>query len=88
MEPADIRWDAAKNDWLKRERGVSFAEIIAQKLLAVLRHPSRGHQNIMLFEYRDYVWVVPYVAHGREIFLKTAFPSRKYTKMRREGEWR
>ncbi|HVA66712.1 MAG TPA: toxin [Elusimicrobiota bacterium] len=88
MEPPDIRWDDAKNDRLKRERGVSFDEIIAQKLLAVKRHPGRGHQRLMLFEHKDYVWVVPYVAHGGEIFLKTIFPSRKYTKLWREGKLR
>lgn len=28
----------------------------------------------------EYAWVVPYVRRDDKIFLKTAFPSRKYTK--------
>lgn len=83
---ADIRWDLSKSDKLKRERGVSFEEIIQAKLLAVKEHPNRSHQNIMLFEYKNYIWVVPYVVHEKEIFLKTLFPSRKYTKIWKEGE--
>lgn len=39
----------------------------------------------MLFEYRGYVWVVPYVETGGELFLKTLFPSRKYTKLYKQG---
>jgi uncharacterized DUF497 family protein len=83
---ADIRWDLNKSDKLKRERGVSFEEIIKAKLLAVKEHPNRAHQSVMLVEYQHYIWVVPYVANGNEIFLKTLFPSRKYTKMWRRGE--
>ena len=82
----DIRWDLAKSDRLKKERGVSFEKIIQAKLLAVKDHPNRKHQNIMLFEFKDYVWVAPYVVHGNGIFLKTLFPSRKYTKLWNRGE--
>lgn len=39
----------------------------------------------MLFEYRGYVWVVPYVADENEIFLKTLYPSRKYTTLHKKG---
>ena len=35
----------------------------------------------MLFKHRGYIWVVPYVETKDEIFLKTMFPSRKYTKL-------
>lgn len=83
---ADIRWDINKSDKLKRERGISFEEIIQAKLLAIKEHPNRTHQSVMLFEYQHYIWVVPYVVNGNEIFLKTLFQSRKYTKMWRRGE--
>ena len=33
-----------------------------------------------VFEIDNYAVIVPYVENDFEIFLKTAFPSRKYTK--------
>jgi len=83
---SDIRWDLAKSTNLKKQRGVSFEEIIQAKLVTIKEHPSRAHQNILLFEYRNYIWVVTYVFRDNEIFLKTLFPSRKYTKLWRRGE--
>ena len=81
-----MRWDIHKSEKLKKERGVSFEEIIQARLLGAMEHPSRAHQNILLFEHEDYVWVVPYVFRNNEAFLKTLFPSRKYTKMWKRGE--
>lgn len=83
---ADVRWALSKSQELKRKRGVSFEEIIRAKLVAVREHPNRSHQSIMLFEHKDYIWVVPYVVWGEEIFLKTLFPSRQYTKKWKKGE--
>ena len=80
-----LRWDPVKSRTLKDDRGVSFEEIIQAKLIAVMKHPAKAHQEIMLFEYREYIWVVPFVARGSEIFLKTLFPSRKYTKIYKRG---
>ena len=57
----EIRWNLLKNERIKRTRGVSFDEIINSKLIGVKKHPRRKNQNIMLFEYRRYVWVVPYI---------------------------
>jgi hypothetical protein len=82
----EIRWDASKSDQLKKERGVSFEEIITARLLAVREHPSRLNQDILLFEREGYVWAVPRVERDRELFLKTLFPSRKFTKMWKRGE--
>ena len=76
----EIRWNLLKNERLKRTRGVSFDEIINSKLIEIKKHPTRENQNIMLFEYKRYIWVVPYVIEKDYIFLKTLFPSRKYTK--------
>jgi hypothetical protein len=78
-----LRWDTNKNRKLKEERGVSFDEIIQDRFVATKEHPARGNQKLMLFERGGYIWVVPYVVKGDEIFLKTLFPSRKYTK-----EWK
>ncbi|MBI2119888.1 MAG: toxin [Elusimicrobia bacterium] len=81
----EIRWDLTKSERLKKIRGVSFEEIIQTKFIAALKHPKKLHQNIMLFEHKNYIWVVPYVEDTNGIFLKTLFPSRKYTKIYRRG---
>ena len=80
-----MRWDEGKNERLKRERGVSFEEIICAELVAVLKHSKRGNQNILLFLHKGYIWVVPYVSCDGVIFLKTLFPSRKYTRLMKKG---
>ena len=82
----DIKWDLSKSEKLKVERGVSFEEIMQSKLIGALEHPKRHHQKIMLFEHKNYIWVVPYVERGNEIFLKTLFASRKYTKIWKRGK--
>lgn len=82
----ELRWDLLKNERLKRTRGVSFDAIIQSKLITVKRHSQKAHQYIMLFEYKEYIWVVPFVESDDWIFLKTLFPSRKYTGMYRRGE--
>jgi hypothetical protein len=81
-----IRWDQRKNDWLKRTRGVSFEEIIEAVLIGVQENPSRPNQNIFLFKLNGYIWIVPYVKRDNEIFLKTLYPSRKFTKKWTQGE--
>jgi len=79
-------WDPEKNERLKRERGVSFEEaafsIQTGKVLAIVRHPKvrYKHQMLAVIEINDYAYIVPYVVKDEKIFLKTIFPSRKYTK--------
>ena len=82
----DFRWNELKSARLKRTRGVSFEEIAQAKWLDAREHPTRPGQRIMLFEYRGYVWVVPYVKQDNDKFLKTLYPSRKYTRLYRRGE--
>ncbi len=76
-----IRWDALKNEKLKKARGASFEDLISSKLVKIMKNPKRVNQNIMLFEYKKYIWVVPFVEEKEYYFLKTLFPSRKYTKI-------
>lgn len=83
-----IRWDSLKSKWLKRKRGVSFEEVLHHTLVTVVEHPKKPHQKLMLFELSGYIWVVPYVKKGNDIFLKTAFPSRAYTKRWIQGEFK
>ena len=84
----DLRWNLLKSERLKRTRGASFEELIQSKLIALKRHPRQAHQNLLLFEHKGYMWVVPYVMSGNEVFLKTLYPSRKYTKLYKRGELR
>ena len=82
----ELRWSPLKSERLKRTRGVSFEELIRARLVAVKEHPTRAHQRVMLFDHQGYIWVVPCVTQGDEIFLQTLYPSRKYTKLYRRGE--
>ena len=83
----EIRWNKLKSERLKKVRGVSFEEIIATKLIISTQHPKKEAQNIMLFRHKGYVWVVPYVEENDYIFLKTLYPSRKYTKLYKKGDF-
>ena len=76
----DIKWDAVKNAQLKETRNVTFEHLLDSRFVGIEKHPQREHQKLMLFEYRRYIWVVPYVEDQGCYFLKTAFPSRKHTK--------
>lgn len=82
----ELKWSQEKSAQLKKERGVSFDELVNGKFLGIERNSSREHQWIMLFEVRGYVWVAPYVESESCYFLKTAFPSRKHTKIYLKGE--
>ena len=82
----DIRWSNLKSERLKRTRGVSFEEIISAELIAVKSHHKKTDQNIMLFKFKGYIWIIPYIEDKGYIFLKTLYPSRKYTRLYRKGE--
>ena len=82
-----FRWSDAKNARLRRERGVTFEEIVvaieAGQLLDVLEHrnPARyPRQNVLVVGLRDYVFLVPFVDEPDGYFLKTIIPSRKATR--------
>lgn len=79
-------WSYEKNEWLKTHRGVSFEELTGSRFIAIERHDRRLHQKLMLFEFKQYVWVVPFVEDAKHYFLKTTFPSRKHTKKYLKGD--
>ena len=81
-----IKWDEEKNKLLKKQRGVSFEEILDSTFLGAKTHQTRVNQMVLLYEYNKYVWVVPCVVEKKYIFLKTMFPSRKYTKLFKSKE--
>jgi len=80
-------WSEEKNNQLRRERGISFEEIVVAiedgSVLDILEHRNQrkyGAQRLYVLSIDDYAWVVPFVDSGEIRFLKTAFPSRKLTK--------
>ena len=79
-----LNWNPGKNELLKRERGISFEEIAylieSDQVIGIEENPGHPNQKMYILEIDNYAIVVPYVENNDEIFLKTAFPSRKYTK--------
>jgi len=81
-------WNEEKNNVLKQQRNISFEQILTaieeKKVVDVVDHPNKvkykGQIYIML-NYDEYIYVVPAVISesGEECFLKTIYPSRKYT---------
>lgn len=89
-----VAFSQEKNELLKSTRGVSFEEIIEclQKgsvLDNKIHHSkARSNQRIYVVSLHGYVYLVPYVIdkEKKEIFLKTIYPSSKYTKLYMKGE--
>jgi len=86
-----LNWDSGKNQILKHMRGISFEEIAylieSGQILGIEENPGRSNQKMYILEIENYAVIVPFVEKDNEIFLKTAFPSRKYTKRYRlKGE--
>lgn len=80
-------WDPKKNEWLKKERKISFEQVIfhlAQgDVWKIGDHPDQikySEQKIYFVIIEDYVYLVPYITRKDHIFLKTIIPSRKATK--------
>ena len=81
-----FRWDNEKNEWLKKNRGVSFEQVLIlmerEDVLETIEDPNQNKypgQKIATVRIDDYAYLVPYVQESNEIFLKTIIPSRKAT---------
>jgi uncharacterized DUF497 family protein len=84
----EFNWDIEKNELLKRSRNISFEQVVVaietDETIAFLQHPNPKkypNQVIVLVNIDDYIYVVPCVINKDTIFLKTIYPSRKYTKL-------
>ena len=80
-------WNIEKNEWLKRERKLTFEDVIYHLnhggLLDTIKHPNQKEypsQRIFIVNIEEYVYLVPFVEDEKTIFLKTLIPSRKMTK--------
>lgn len=82
-----LAYSEEKNRLIQRQHGISFEEVIdaleEKRIVAAFPNPNRRkypNQVVVVVEIRRYAYVVPTVEGEESIFLKTAFPSRKYTK--------
>ena len=88
MPTYEFDFSVEKNLKLKKERKISFEEIIHLiengHIIDILEHPNQdrySNQKIFIILIKGYTWFVPYVEKPEgKIFLKTAFPNRKYNK--------
>ncbi len=84
-----FNWNEKKNFQLKESRGIGFERIVVAieegNLLTVLDHPNEEkyhNQLVLVIEIASYAFCVPCLREGDgSFFLKTIFPSRKYTKL-------
>lgn len=88
-----LDWNEAKNTWLKIERGIGFEDVQTAidegKLLNNVAHPNQKlypGQRILVVVIENYVFLVPYVEDDEKLFLKTIYPSRKFTKSHLNGK--
>ena len=80
-------FDVEKEAWLINERGIGFNEVIEYikdgRLISIIPNPNQikyKDQKIAIIDIAGYVYMVPFMESGNEIFLKTIYPSRKATK--------
>ena len=86
-------WDAAKNEKLKAERGVSFEDVVFHiergDILDIVEHPNQERyrgQRVLIVQIEDYAYLVPCVDEDESVVLKTIIPSRKATRRYMHGE--
>lgn len=91
MKP--FEWNKTKNEWLQKERGISFEEIVIAlnkgKVVDTYKHSNQEkypRQKVFVLEIEKYAYVVPFVEDNDKIFLKTIFRSRKATQKYLKGD--
>ena len=80
-------WNPEKNEWLKKERRISFEQIIFHlsqgDVWKISDHPDKEKypgQKIYFVNVEGYIYLVPHMVAGNYVFLKTIIPSRKATR--------
>lgn len=81
-------WNPDKNEWLKKERAISFEQVIFHlsrgDVWKISDHPDQANypgQKIYFIIVENYIYAVPHIIEKNYIFLKTIIPSRKATKL-------
>lgn len=81
----EIRYNPEKKEKILKERGIDLETIAYMingwDILWIAKVPSRADQKMFILIYNDYICCVPYVENDTEIFLKTAYYSRKMDKL-------
>jgi len=82
----EFEWDNKKSELVKRERGLSFDEIVENiRQGAVLdivdNREEFKEQKLLILNINNYSWVVPVEFRDGRIRIITAFKSRKFTKL-------
>lgn len=78
-----FEWDKKKNEKLKKERKISFEQVIKSiiegSLIDIIENPSSFHKNqrVFVLKISNYIYYVPFVEDEEKIFMKTIIPSRK-----------
>ena len=86
-----FEWNPEKNKWLKKERNISFEQIIFHlsqgDIWKTSDHPDQKKypgQKIYFVIVENFIYLVPHIIEKKYIFLKTIIPSRKATKLYKE----
>jgi len=86
-------WNPQKNERLKKERNISFEQVIFHLLQGdvwkIADYPDQRKypgQKIYFVIVEDYIYLVPHIIEKEYIFLKTIIPSRKATKIYQEQQ--
>lgn len=94
IETMKYEWSPEKNEWLKKERKISFEEVVFHlsqgDVWKVADHPDQKKypgQKIYFVNVDGYIHLVPDILGEDHIFLKTIIPSRKATRdyLRKQG---
>ena len=74
-------WKPEKNEWLKKERGISFEQIensiATNGMKATLVNRVHPDQIVMVVDLDGYVVAVPATVSSKVVLLRTAYYSRK-----------
>ena len=80
-------WNPEKNEWLKKERRISFEQIVFHlsqgDVWKISDHPDKEKypgQKIYFVNVEGYIYLVPHMIADDCVFLKTIIPSRKATR--------
>ena len=80
-------WNPEKNEWLKKNRNISFEQVIFHlgqgDIWGTSDHPDQEkypRQKLYFVIVDDYIHIVPHMVEEKYIFLKTIIPSRKATR--------
>ena len=86
FKDCDFYYDEGKAEWLRCERGLLFDKLADYMrggwVVDVIDNPSGAYpsKKIAMIDIGNYIVAVPYVRQGKDVFLRTAFKSRKAKK--------